>query len=170
MLRFALYQGESLSHAIWGLNEVIVDHNLLQGFATLFIALYSPQTDVLTYVSCGHETALIRRKNNRIEELEPNSPILGAFGGAAFVQDTTQLFPGDALLMFTDGLSEAGRSRHDFLGADGIAKLTAAMPADCTASVYIADIVRGVEAHNRGTFHDDQCLVAAVIQEKPNQV
>ena len=168
MLRFALYQGKALSEAIRGLNEVIVAHDLLQGFATLFIALYSPQTGVLTYVSCGHETALVRRKNNRIEELEPNSPILGAFEGAAFQQDTAELFPGDALLMFTDGLSEAGRSRHDFLGAEGIAKLATAMPDVCTASVYIADIIRGVEAHNRGTFHDDQCLVAAVIREKAN--
>lgn len=170
MLRFALYQGKALSEAIRGLNEVIVAHNLLQGFATLFIALYSPQTGVLTYVSCGHETALLRRKNNTIEEMEPTGPVLGAFDSADFQQETTNLFPGDALLMFTDGLSEAGRGRHDFLGADGIAKLAADVPAACPASVYITDIVRGVEAHNRGTFHDDQCLVAAVIQENVNQV
>jgi sigma-B regulation protein RsbU (phosphoserine phosphatase) len=167
MLRLALYQGHTLWRAIQGLNDVLVKHNLLQGFATLFVGLYDIETGVLTYVSCGHETALLRRHgSNVVEELEPNSPIVGAFADAEFLQQTVIVEPGDALLMFTDGLSEAGRSRHDFLGVDGLVALVKNVPQSGSAADYIDWIIHGVEAHNRGTFHDDRCLVAAVMQGK----
>ncbi|MES2460918.1 MAG: GAF domain-containing SpoIIE family protein phosphatase, partial [Armatimonadota bacterium] len=165
MLRFALYQGQELSKALQELNEVLVGHHLLQGFATLFVGLYDLDEKTLTYVSCGHETALLRRSGGDIiDQLEPNSPIVGAFAGAEFFQETWLLNPGDTLLVYTDGVSEAGRSRHEFLGVEGLAKIVANAPTNAAASDYIRGVVAGVEAHNRGTFHDDQCLVAAVIQ------
>ncbi len=164
MLRFALYQGNTLSDAICGLNEVLVQHSLLQGFATLFIGLYDTETGLLTYVSCGHETALVRRRDNVVEELDPTGTIIGAFAGAEFEQGAVTLLKGDALLMFTDGLSEAGRSRHDFLGVEGLVRLVKETPASSSATDYIKWIIDGVAAHNRGIIHDDQCLVAAVIR------
>jgi serine phosphatase RsbU (regulator of sigma subunit) len=167
MLRFAVYKDSTLSGAIRALNDILVEHHLLQGFATLFVGLYDSDERSLTYVSCGHETALLRRRaGGSLEELEPTGPIVGAFAGAEFHQATSALEPGDALLVFTDGLSEAGRGRHEFLGVEGLAEFVRGAPTGCCATDYIERIIHGVEIHNRGTIHDDECLVAAVIREQ----
>jgi PAS domain S-box-containing protein len=168
MLRFALYQDRDLARAIRTLNDILVEHNLLQGFVTLFIGIYDASNKILTYVSCGHETALLRRHvTNTVEELEPTGPIMGAFAGADFEEGSVKLEVGDALLMFTDGLSEAGRNRHEFLGVEGLIRLLKEAPLARKASDCISCVIEGVTAHNQGVIHDDQCLVAAVIEGHP---
>jgi serine phosphatase RsbU (regulator of sigma subunit) len=166
MLRFALYRGDQLSDALTLLNEALTQHNLLTGFATLFVGLYDTGSSRLTYASCGNEPSLVRRVTGKVEELETTSPILGAFLSDAYAERTITLAPGDAVIAFTDGVTEAGRARGEFLGVKGVAALAAGNGPVESAGALARRIIEGVEAHARGQMHDDQCLLVAVVQGK----
>lgn len=165
MLRFALYRGRTISSALMELNETLSEHGLLTGFATLFVGLYDTGAQTLTYVSCGHEPGLVRRASGIIDQLSPTGPVLGAFTGVQYEQCAVPLGTGDALLVFTDGLSEAGRSRRDFLGVEGIARAVEAFRSEervPDADALMQNVIKRVNEHTRGIPHDDQCLLVAV--------
>jgi PAS domain S-box-containing protein len=173
MLRYALYQEPTLADAIANVNKVLVEHDLLTGFASLFVGAYDTEGSTLTYVSCGHEPGLIRRASSgAVEQLMPTGPVLGAFGEVDFDEEVVVLAPGDTVAVYTDGLSEAGRSRHDFLGVEGLgaflANGTATPPGAERADAVVGRIVAGVEAHTQGVRDDDMCLlVATVLDPEP---
>ncbi|MEN9220955.1 MAG: SpoIIE family protein phosphatase [Thermostichus sp. BF3_bins_97] len=78
-----------------------------ESFVTLFHAqLHIPQRR-LTFVDGGHGHALMLRKTGQIEELRPRGMPLGSFFGDAYEQGELVFQPGDALLLFSDGLLEA---------------------------------------------------------------
>lgn len=163
MLRFALYNGRTVADALADLNRTLSEHDLLVGFATLFVGVYDTGERTLTYVSCGHEPALLRRAaTGRVEELPATGPVLGAFAEATYRETVVPLAENDALAIYTDGFSEAGRNQHDFLGVAGLARLL----EECSpsAAAIKEHLVEGVRAHARGDLHDDTCLLVAVVK------
>lgn len=182
MLRYALYQRPSApAAAVADLNRVLTDNNLLSGFATLFVGLYAPGTHTLTYVCCGQEPGLIwRALSGQVEELVATGPVIGAFGGSAFAERKVTLRPGDALALFTDGLTEAGPHRRALLGVEGVTALlsanaaatvsaaeetTAAQPTERAADLanrLVTGLMAGVESHTGGPIRDDVCLLVGV--------
>jgi len=122
MLRFALYSHASLSEAVTQLNRILVRHNLLTGFATLFIGVFCDAKRTLTYVNGGQEPGLLwRAASGQIEELEATGSVLGGFDEGAYQERTVPLEPGDMLALFTDGMTEVGPHRKAHLGVDGLA-------------------------------------------------
>jgi serine phosphatase RsbU (regulator of sigma subunit) len=163
MLRYALYNGRTVADAVADLNRTLAEHDLLLGFATLFVGVYDTGALTLTYVSCGHEPALLRRARTRaVEELEPTGPVLGAFADGAYSETVVSLNEGDALAIYTDGFSEAGRNRHEFLGVEGLARLLCA--GGDTALALKDYLVEKVRAHAQDDLHDDTCLLVAVVK------
>lgn len=173
MMRYALYRARTLAGALGGLNSILVEQGLLTGFATLFVGAYDGGDGTLTYANCGQEPALVRRAGTgRIEQLPPTGPVLGSMEGAAFEERTVALGPGDAVAVFTDGLTEVGGSRTEMLGVDGVAALLerAAVPdgADGAAAVaehFALSLIAGVDAAAQGgVMRDDVCLLVGVVE------
>jgi PAS domain S-box-containing protein len=166
MLRYALYRGNAPAEALTELNDVLAENDLLEGFVTLFVALLDTGANTLMCVSCGHEPALLRRAaTGAVEQVEATGPVLGAFPGATFGQTILPVSEGDALVLYTDGLSESGRARHEYLGAEGLAALAAEGAPGESASELARRIVTGADRYAAGTPHDDQCLLAAILTQ-----
>ncbi len=172
MLRYALYRARTLAGALDGLNALLAEQRLLTGFATLFVGAYDSGAGTLTYVNCGQEPALVRRAGTGlVEHLIPTGPVLGSFGGAAFEEQTVALGPGDALAVFTDGLTEVGSSRIQMLNIEGVADLLAgavapeeADRAEAVAEHLALRLIAGVDAAAAGgVTRDDVCLLVAVV-------
>jgi PAS domain S-box-containing protein len=165
MLRFALYRDGQIAPAIQELNTVLNRHHLLTGFASLFVGVYRTGTRELIYVSCGHEPGLLRRAaTGAIEELEATAPVLGTFAELDFEQRTVALEAGDEFALFTDGLTDVGRERQEFLGVAGLRRRMSETPADVETALEMSLwIVAGVHEHARGSKHDDQCLLVARV-------
>ncbi len=124
MLRYALYRSRTLAGALESLNALLAEQGLLTGFATLFVGAYDSGAGTLTYVNCGQEPALLRRAGTgRIEELSSTGPVIGTFAAVTYAERTVPLAPGDAVAVFTDGLTEVGPSRAAMLGVEGVAAL-----------------------------------------------
>lgn len=168
MLRYSLYRTARLDQAILELNNTVVAHELLTGFATLFVGVYDRVTRSLTYLSCGHDPGLVRRgADGAVELLPPDgdgiSPVLGLAEGGRFVAQSVALQPGDTLFFCTDGVTEAGRSRGEFLGVAGVAQMLGAGKPGETVEGLVTRIVSEVREYADGIQHDDVCLLAAVI-------
>jgi serine phosphatase RsbU (regulator of sigma subunit) len=165
MLRYALYREQTLAEALGELNTIMGGNALLSGFATLFVGVFDQGLRTLTYVSCGHEPGLIRRRaGGPIEELPATGPVLGIAPGASYTEQIVSLSPGDTLVLYTDGVSEAGETRSDLLGVSGIVSLLLEGPNNETAPAVIARLMAGVRAHAHDRQHDDVCLIAAIVE------
>lgn len=164
MLRSVLYLEPTLADALSKLNRVVTEQGLLSGFVTLLVATYEPNGRTLKYVSCGHEPGLLRRAaSGEVEELMPTGPIFGADENAVYEEHSIALLPGDALLFYTDGLTEAGPSRRDFLGVAGLTELLRTCDGGDVTSL-VTDTISGVQAYAHGLLRDDACLLAAIVQ------
>ncbi len=173
MLRYALYRARTLAGALGGLNALLAEQGLLSGFATLFVGAYDSGAGTLTYANCGQEPALLRRgSSGRVERLEPTGAVLGSFEGALFEERTVVLEAGDALAVFTDGMTEVGQSRTQMLGIDGVSALLAEAVsteqtenAEAMAEHLVQRLVAGVDAAAQGgVMRDDICLLVAVVE------
>ena len=178
MLRYALHRAQTLVGALDGLNALLAEQSLLTGFCTLFVGAYDSSTATLTYVNCGQEPALVRRASGQVEELAPTGPVLGSFTGAVFEEQMVRLEQGDALAIFTDGLTEVGPSRREMLGIEGIAEILTrsilpneevgqkevvekGITADRLAQRLISEVDAAAQG---GVMRDDMCLLVCVAE------
>lgn len=179
MLRALLYLKQAtLSEALSTLNDILVEHDLLTGFATLFAGAYDANARTLTYVSCGQEPGLIRRAaagraEGAIEELPPTGAVLGGFAPARYEERVVPLFPGDVLALFTDGLTEAGAVRAHLLGLEGVAALLRSAGGGgepqageaVTAEAVVNHLIQGLESFaTPAGIRDDVCLLIARVE------
>jgi len=124
MLRFALYSHTVLSEAVTHVDQILVQQNLLTGFATLFVGIYDDSSRLLTYVNCGQEPGLLwRATTGKLELLDATGPVLGGFDGGAYQERAVRLEPGDVLALFTDGMTEIGPNRKTLLEVEGLQEL-----------------------------------------------
>jgi PAS domain S-box-containing protein len=168
MLRALLYHHETtIADALTRLNAMLVEHNLLEGFATLFVGAYDVNQRTLTYASCGQEPGLIlRNATGIVEEMGPTGTVLGGFVGATFEERVVPLASGDVIALFTDGLTEAGKSRKDLLGVPGVTSVFCESTNSASSAEDIIErLIAGVEERvTPGGIRDDVCLLIACVE------
>jgi phosphoserine phosphatase RsbU/P len=89
------------------LNVQICRHSPSSRFITLFYGVYAPATGALTYVNAGQTPPLIRRLDGRYDRLGSTGVALGMFEGSVFGAAETMLQPGETLVLYSDGITEA---------------------------------------------------------------
>lgn len=77
-------------------------------FATVFFGLYDDADRTLRYVNCGHPAPILLRSNGGVERLAPTATVLGVFRNWQCRSGMVTLAPGDDLILFSDGVLEAG--------------------------------------------------------------
>ncbi|MFP5246466.1 MAG: SpoIIE family protein phosphatase, partial [Thermoanaerobaculia bacterium] len=111
--------------------NVTLKENLPQSkFVTLFLGRLDTKTGQVEFVNAGHTPPLILRKNG-VTELTDSDLLLGVVSRAQFTNRELQLEPGDSLVLFTDGVTEA----RDAAGSD----LGSSLIGDALASLHGAD-------------------------------
>ena len=162
MVQYAMFTGRTVGEAVTRLNQLVMANNLLTGIATLFVADYDTNSRTLTYVSCGHEPGLLRRRSTGVvDRLTSTGPILAADETTVYEESVVILEPGDAFALYTDGLTESGHDRLSMLGSDGLANIVGAGPA--RAADLASRILTEVQEYCGGEFGDDVCLLVGVV-------
>jgi serine phosphatase RsbU (regulator of sigma subunit) len=85
-------------------------------FATLFFAEYNDGLRRLRYANCGHLPALLLRRDGELERLDPTCTVLGLFKGWDCGAGERDLFPGDTVVFYTDGVTEAFNAESEEFG------------------------------------------------------
>ncbi len=77
-------------------------------FVTVFLGMINLRSGQVTYTNAGHNPPLIKRASGEVEEVpDLHGPLLGVLEGREYGESTLTLAPGDVLLIFTDGVTEA---------------------------------------------------------------
>ncbi|BDI31461.1 hypothetical protein CCAX7_35120 [Capsulimonas corticalis] len=170
-LRTLLYLYYAPAQAASALNAIVAAHDLLVGFVTAWVGVYDTMSGAIVFCSCGHEPALVRRSNGAMETLATLCPPLGMAEQSAYRDQKVTLLAGDELLLYTDGLSEAGPNRLNLFGLDGLMRLLNALPAEADVQSQAERLVNEVSLFASGNFRDDVAILlvrrdAAVNQEE----
>ncbi len=118
MLRVEATRSEPPNKIIDQANSVLYqDLSRADSFVTVFVATIDTFTSTLTYASAGHTPSLLlRAETQEIELLKATSPPIGIFGFQENSARTVNLYPGDTLVFYTDGITEAHSPNNDLFG------------------------------------------------------
>lgn len=136
------------------------------GMLTLFFAVVDTVSGMMTYANGAHESPVIRRADGRIAETEVTGTVLGVFDDLDYGEENCLLGPGDSIVLFTDGITEARHSGHVLLGKDSVLRFlgesTTLSPDEVATGLL--DLAR---SHAGGSLQDDVAIF--VMQRNPER-
>jgi serine phosphatase RsbU (regulator of sigma subunit) len=109
MLRTLVDEGLESARLIARLNVQIAKHSPASRFITFFYGLYDPATGELQFVNAGHLPPLLLRASGDVDRvgLAGGGLALGMFEHATYESRAVRIAPGDVLVLYTDGITEA---------------------------------------------------------------
>ncbi len=108
----------SLMQTVTSVNQYLAYNTPANRFITFFLAELDPLTGELNYINAGHNPPLVARSDGKVEELESGGFPLGIMPLADYELGTTILSEGEALVVFSDGVSEAADIDGEEYGMD----------------------------------------------------
>jgi len=100
-------------------NRALCGQNPMDLFVTVFYCVLDPRTGLVRYANGGHNPPYLRRAGGQIETLDGRGGlVLGVMPEVEFPDHTVQLHPGDRLLLYTDGVTEAFSPTHEAYGSE----------------------------------------------------
>jgi sigma-B regulation protein RsbU (phosphoserine phosphatase) len=148
-------------NAVTGTNAYIAGEHGEDGmFASLFVGVLNPETGRMAYVNGGHEPALIITDTQIRQRLIATGPVVGAMPNSRFEVETTVIHPGETLVAYTDGLTEALSPEQTVFGRDRFGGL-AYRGRGCTFRL-LDDLQGQLFAHIRNAPQFDDITLMAV--------
>jgi sigma-B regulation protein RsbU (phosphoserine phosphatase) len=132
-------------------------------FVTAFYAIYDPADGTLDYANAGHPPPRIRRASGKIEAIEGAGSLpLGIIREEPYHPGTAKLYPGDTLVLYTDGITEARAPNGELFDDHRLDALL--RTCEGGAQQVIAKTLWEVERFtNRAPATDDRTIVAAKV-------
>ena len=143
-------------------NDLLCERNPMELFITACYAIYDPRDGQLVYASAGHHPPLLRKACGHVEELACfNDVALAVMPGLDYSDRTTTLEQGDALLLYTDGVTEAFSPTNEPYGDERLHAWLSSTSAECNAAALFDGLVRHVARFVNGAEASDDltCLV-----------
>jgi sigma-B regulation protein RsbU (phosphoserine phosphatase) len=149
----------SLDELVTRINRSIFKDTPPHLFVTFFYGVLDHLTGEFTYVNAGHNPPLVARKDGTVEKLIQGGTVLGIIPDSKFQTCSIILNSKDLLLLYTDGLTEAGLPEIDPWGEDNLTNFLVEIRQK-TASSITDLIIKQVEESTKGIVQtDDIALV-----------
>src|SRR5450432_1212804 len=141
-------------------NKLFYENTIESAYATLFFAEYDGAMRQLRYVNCGHLAPLVLRRDSTVERLGPTCTVLGLFKDWDCSMAEHRLFPGDMLVLYTDGITESFNDGGEELGERGLIEALR-RHRELPPQAMIASIVDEVRQFSPNEQQDDITLIVA---------
>jgi serine phosphatase RsbU (regulator of sigma subunit)/catechol 2,3-dioxygenase-like lactoylglutathione lyase family enzyme len=141
-------------------NQLFCQNTFGGSFATLFFAEYDDNARRLRYINCGHLSALLLRADDSLDRLSSTATILGAFKEWECEIEESQLFPGDTLALYTDGVTEAFSPNREEFGEERLVEALR-RHRSLPPCELLSSIVEDVRRHSPHEQYDDITLIIA---------
>ncbi len=154
------------------LKEVVIKTNQLfrydtkdtGNFVTAFLALYDGETRTLQYVNCGHNYPILKRATGEIIHLETKGIAFGVDEITEVDVKTIDLSPGDLIIMYTDGITDAQNRAQELYTEKRLHDLLVAT-SEQLPDPLIKEIIAGIEAFMGGADqYDDMTLIIMKVK------
>jgi serine phosphatase RsbU (regulator of sigma subunit) len=151
---------EDVSRLLQSVNRLFCENTPEDRYATLFYADYADSGRRLRYVNCGHNPPLLLRAGGALERLHATATILGMFADWQCTMGEATLQPGDTLVMYTDGITEAPSPAGEEFGERRLVETIREHSREA-ASDLLSRIHAAVQQFSSGAQADDLTLVIA---------
>ncbi len=140
-------------------NSYISDNHGDTGmFATLFFGILDPSSGDLTYVNAGHEPPIFLRSGQPVAHLKATGLAVGALADAPYRADSITLQNGDGLVLYTDGVTDAGDRSEKHFSKQRLARLVSGETTG--AQALVDSVMAALKAHvGNGSPTDDITLL-----------
>jgi serine phosphatase RsbU (regulator of sigma subunit) len=135
----------------------------LRKFITCFYSDLDVATRKLTFTNAGHNPPMLVRRNGECIRLDEGGPVIGAFPGSIFTQREIQLYEGDKLLLFTDGVTEARNAAGEEFGEERLQECLRAYAGRNAAELRTV-LLNEVREFCAGNFDDDATLMVIIAE------
>ena len=155
IIRSKATQSISAAECMIEANHLLSAYSMDDMFVTAFYAIYHTKTGQITYCNAGHNPPHVLRADGTVEVLPRHRNLfMGALDGATYKEGTLQLGHGDALVMFTDGVTEAKNQKREEFGTERLDAILKGMPGKSSQQIIenvktgITDFVAGADQHD----------------------
>jgi sigma-B regulation protein RsbU (phosphoserine phosphatase) len=144
------------------INRVISGHVAKGKFITFFYGLLEPGVGSLRYCCAGHNPPVVVRSDGSVLRLETGGPVLGVFAAQSYEEDVIATAPGDRLLLFTDGVTEATSPDDEEFGDRRLVTLLQES-RHLGAKRLTEQVLAAVAGFSSGRLGDDVTLLALSV-------
>jgi len=142
---FRILYGEQsfdLRRIVIQVSDQLLKYSAPDNFATLFVGVLDTATHTVHFLNAGHNPPLLIRCNGTLEHMEPSGIMIGAMPFDSWQEDSVTLEPGESIVVFTDGVTEAERDGQLF--GDARLETIATEVKDLPAPQMCAAIVKKI--------------------------
>jgi sigma-B regulation protein RsbU (phosphoserine phosphatase) len=151
----------NLAHFMTRLNKATCANCPSNRFITFFFSILNATTGELAYGNAGHNPPIIMRANGEAEMLTGGGPVLGILSIAPYCEMKAQLNPGDMLVIYSDGVTEANNINYDEFDEERFTEVLRAN-RDRSAAEIVQAVMKGLNEFTAGAPQaDDITLVVA---------
>ena len=141
-------------------NHLFYENTPEDRYATLFYADYDDRSRNLRYVNCGHNPPLLLRADGELERLSATATVLGLFENWKCDVEQVSLRPGDTLVVYTDGITEALNPAEEEFGESRLAEILRSH-RQAPVKELLSLILAAVQEFSGASQADDLTLVIA---------
>jgi serine phosphatase RsbU (regulator of sigma subunit) len=154
---------ENLPQILESVNRLFYENSEPNRYTTLFAGSYDDAAPSLRYVNCGHNPPLVLRQDGGVETLSATATVLGLFEQWQCSINEVQFQPGDLLVLYSDGVTEAYNDREEEFGE---ARLIQVLEAgrNLEISALLTKVLEEVNQFSAGKQSDDVTAIVARIR------
>jgi sigma-B regulation protein RsbU (phosphoserine phosphatase) len=152
------FAGNDGAAVLGAVNREVHASSLPNRYATLFYGVFDEATRALRYVNAGHNPPMVLRRDRSVRRLESGGPPVGMFPNWTYKEGAVRLDPGDLVLAFTDGVTEAVNPAGDEWGEEGLLRAVAEHDAQ-SADEMVEGIFRSMDEFSLGRQSDDATVM-----------
>ncbi len=145
-------------------NQLFYENTADGDYATFFFAEYNDKTGWLRFANCGHLAALLLRRDGTLERLASIATVLGLFEDWDCMLEERQLFPGDTLVLYTDGMTESFNDSGEEFGEQRLIEALQRHRGE-SSQALVSSLLDEVRQFNPNEQQDDITLIVANCRE-----
>jgi hypothetical protein len=128
-------------------------------FLTIFYAIFDEETGKLSFCSAGQQGGFLLRPGAAPEQLNVCDPPVGVLDSFEFERHEISLCPGDRVVLFSDGVSEARSPSGELYGVERVARVLEGCRADTSGRELVNRLEQDVLAFTGGIYTDDTAIL-----------
>jgi sigma-B regulation protein RsbU (phosphoserine phosphatase) len=159
----------SVAEILRNINALVYRGTAVHQFATFFLARIDESNGHMTFSNAGHNYPMVVRRTGEQILLERGGLVLGIMESASYEEGEVELKPGDLLVLYTDGISEAANAEEELYGEERLSDTVHALPRELTARAMSERILASLREFLGETEpRDDMTLmVVRVLEHEP---
>jgi sigma-B regulation protein RsbU (phosphoserine phosphatase) len=152
---------ENLAAAVANINRLVYEASASNRYATFFYGQYDPAQGKFDFVNAGHNPPMLFRlaDGGTVTRLEPGGTVIGLLEDAHYLQGSVRISPGDVLVAFTDGISEAMNLADEEWGEERLIDVIQGCHAKTAQEVLECIFAAATQFAGAAPQHDDMTLV-----------